>query len=116
MGLKNKVLILFFGIFMSGCFFSTKEIDEQYLSKIRTSEEIIKTDLFLHITGLYGESAWGIDSTKNFKDGNILRISGTVKLGSKAPIDFKIKIPSDVDEIYFYSQKIWSRKHIRNSR
>ena len=112
MSLKNGILLLIAAMFMFGCCTTTKNLDEKYLFGIKTTEEVGQGTLTVHITGIYGESAYGIDSLslREVRDGNALRILGTVRLGSREPIDLTIKIPSNVEEIYFCSQKIWARK------
>lgn len=112
MPLKNGILLLIVAMFMFGCCTTTKELDEKYLIEIKTSEEVEQGTLTVHIAGIYGESAYGIDSLslREVREGNALKIFGTVRFGSVEPIDLTIKVPSNVEEIYFCSKKIWARK------
>ena len=91
---------------MSACC-CTKDIDEKYLSKIEVIDISTKDKKTIKITGSYGESAWGISSLFAKKEGNNIIITG--KLKSKEEIDLILDIPNDVNNVFFYSQKIWSR-------
>ena len=93
---------------MSACCY-TKDIDEKYLSKIEVIDISTKDKKTIKIKGSNGESAWGISSIFVKKEGNNIIITGKLKLKSKEEIDLILDIPNDVNNVFFYSQKIWSR-------
>lgn len=109
MALKRKFLsIILIALTMSACCY-IKDIDEKYLSKIEVIDISTKDKKTIKITGSYGESAWGISSLFAKKEGNNIVITGKLKLKSKDGISLILDIPNDVNNVFFYSQKIWSR-------
>lgn len=105
---RNFLFIILIALTMSACC-CTKDIDEKYLSKIEVIDISTKDKKTIKITGSYGESAWGISSLFAKKEGNNIIITGKLKLKSKEEIDLILDIPNDVNNVFFYSQKIWSR-------
>ena len=110
MVLKSKfLLIILIVLSISACCY-TKDIDEKYLSKIEVIDISTKDKKTIKIIGSYGESTWGISSLFAKKEGNNIVITGKLKLKSKEGINLILDIPNDVNNVYFYSQKIWSRR------
>ena len=84
---------------------SSKEVNEDYLS-VRCVKSF---DDSLQIFAEYGESAWGFDDIRIRRDGDKIYILGKLKFESLGSFKTTVKVPSDVNEVYFCSKKIWSR-------
>ena len=68
-----------------------------------------KTKKIIKIKGAYGESAWGISSLFAKKERDNIVITGKLKLNSTEGIELILDIPEDVNNVFIYSRKIWTR-------
>lgn len=93
----------------AGCLIIPKEIQEAYVSDLAVCETMSSGQTEIRIAGSYGESAWGIDTLNAVRENDAIRISGMLRYRAPGKIDFKLKVPDGVNEVYFCSRKIWSR-------
>ena len=115
MALRSKFLfgaiLTIVSLFIISCSLFTREIQESYVFNLRVDEVKDASPTEIYITGEYGESAWGIDSLNVTESDNKLEIRGRLRRGELGIIKLKLKIPDNVNEVYFYSKKIWSRSN-----
>lgn len=113
MVLRSKLLfgaiLTIVSLFIISCSLVTKEIQESYVFNLKVDEVKNTSPTEIYITGEYGESAWGIDSLNVMETDNKLEIRGRLRQGELGIIKLKVKIPDNVNGVYFYSKKIWSR-------
>ena len=107
--LKSKLLLVVFAVMaISGCC-QIKDINERYLSNIEVTDMSTKDKKIIKIKGAYGESAWGISQKKKKKERDNIVITGQLKLNSTEGIELILDIPEDVNNVFIYSRKIWTR-------
>ena len=109
MELKSKLLLVVFAVMaITGCC-QIKDINERYLSNIEVTDMSTKDKKIIKIKGAYGESAWGISSLIAKKERDNIVITGQLKLNSTEGIELILDIPEDVNNVFIYSRKIWTR-------
>lgn len=109
MELKSKLLLVVFAVMaITGCC-QIKDINERYLSNIEVTDMSTKDKKIIKIKGAYGESAWGISSLIAKKEHDNIVITGQLKLNSTEGIELILDIPEDVNNVFIYSRKIWTR-------
>lgn len=107
--LKSKLLLVVFAVMaITGCC-QIKDINERYLSNIEVTDMSTKDKKIIKIKGAYGESAWGISSLFVKKERDNIVITGQLKLNSTEGIELILDIPEDVNNVFIYSRKIWTR-------
>lgn len=107
--LKSKLLLVVFAVMaITGCC-QIKDINERYLSNIEVTDMSTKDKKIIKIKGAYGESAWGISSLIAKKERDNIVITGQLKLNSTEGIELILDIPEDVNNVFIYSRKIWTR-------
>ena len=107
--LKSKLLLVVFAVMaITGCC-QIKDINERYLSNIEVTDMSTKDKKIIKIKGAYGESAWGISSLFAKKERDNIVITGKLKLNSTEGIELILDIPEDVNNVFIYSRKIWTR-------
>lgn len=112
--LKSKLLLVVFAVMaITGCC-KIKDINERYLSNIEVTDMSTKDKKIIKIKGAYGESAWGISSLFAKKERDNIAITGKLKLNSTEGIELILDIPEDVNNVFIYSRKIWTREINKN--
>ena len=113
MVLRSKFLfgaiLTIVSLFIISCSLFTREIQESYVFNLRVDEIKNSSPTEIYITGEYWESAWGIDSLNIIESDNKLEIRDRLRRGELGIIKLKLNIPDNVNEVFFYSKKIWSR-------